>query len=203
MLLYHSLTSPYARKARVVLLEKGILHETIDVATSSKQPSLHNPLGKVPTLVLDDGTVLFDSTVITETLDALFPQPQLIPAAPLERATVRRWEALADGICDVVIPVIFDARRPAEHQDPVYTAKLLGKAKAALTLIEAWLTGRRYMHGDSFTLADISIVTMAGYLNLRRPELLEGYQELQRYVATQLERASLRDTIPPNLPVRG
>lgn len=204
MLLYHSLTSPYARKVRILLLEKGIVHEGLDVATSDRQPSMHNPLGKVPTLVLDDGTVLFDSTVITEALDALYPTPRLIPEAPLERAAVRRWEALADGICDVVIPVILDSRRPEPQQDPLYCAKLLSKVHAGLAHTEANLVGRRFMHGQCFSLADIAVVTMAGYLKLRRPELLvDAYPELQRYLREQLQRKSLAETVPPNLPVRG
>ncbi len=204
MLLYHSLTSPYSRKVRVLLLEKGIIHQGLDVATSERQPSTHNPLGKVPTLVLDDGTALFDSTVITEALDALYPNPRFIPEAPLERAAVRRWEALADGICDVVIPVIIDSRRPETQKDPVYCAKLLGKVRAGLAHIEASLEGRRFIQGECFSLADIAVVAMAGYLKLRRPELLvDAYPELQRYLAEQLQRKSLADTVPPNLPVRG
>jgi glutathione S-transferase len=202
--LFHSFTSPYARKARVMLLEKGVKFEAIDVATSSRQPSAHNPLGKVPTLILDDGTVLFDSTVIVEALDALYPSPSLIPSAPLERAHVRRWEALADGICDVVIPVILDARKPEPQQDRAYAERMLGKVRAGLAFVEHELAGRRFLHGHDFTLADIAVAVMVGYLNLRRPDLLDGpYPELQRYISELLQRPSLRDTVPPNLPVRG
>jgi glutathione S-transferase len=71
MLLDHSLTSPYSRKVRVLLLEKGIPHESIDMRSSGRRAAEHNPLGKVPTVVLGDGTVLFDSVVITEALEAL------------------------------------------------------------------------------------------------------------------------------------
>ncbi|HWO09070.1 MAG TPA: glutathione S-transferase N-terminal domain-containing protein, partial [Polyangiaceae bacterium] len=72
MLLFHSLTSPYARKVRVMLLEKRVHVESVNVADSARSAQEHNPLGKVPTLVLDDGTALFDSRVITEALDALY-----------------------------------------------------------------------------------------------------------------------------------
>lgn len=203
MLLFHSLTSPYSRKARVLLIEKQIPYEGINVADSDRQPNEHNPLGKVPTLVLDDGTVLFDSTVITETIDALYPTLRLIPDAPLERAMVRRWESLADGLCDIVIPVVLERRRPEAQQNQAYVEKLLGKARAVLDTIESWQKGHDYAHGDAFTLADIAVVSAIGYLNLRIPELLGGLPEIQRYTAQQLERPSLRDTIPPNLPVRG
>lgn len=116
--LYHSLTSPYARKVRSVLLEKRIAFEGVNVADAGRSAAEHNPLGKVPTLVLGDGTVLFDSRVIVEALDAMYPEPRLIPSEPRARAIVRHWEALGDGICDVLIPVVLDSRRPRSSAIP-------------------------------------------------------------------------------------
>ena len=203
MLLYHSLTSPYSRKARVVLMEKGVSYEAVNVAESPRSPSEHNPLGKVPTLVLDDALVVFDSTVITETLDALYPNPRLIPEAPLERAQVRRWEALADGICDVLIPAVLESRRPPERQDPAYLGKLEGKVHAALGHTDAWVAERRYIHGSDFSLADVALVCAVGYLNLRRPQLLEQHAPTRAFCERLLERRSLAETVPPDLPVRG
>jgi glutathione S-transferase len=201
MQLYYSPTSPYARKARIVLIEKGVAFEAVDA--SSDSVDAHNPLGKVPTLVLNDGGVLFDSRVITEALDALYPEPRLIPESLDERAAVRRWEALADGVCDVLIPVIVDSRRPPTQQNPEYTTKLLGKVRACLAYLEKAVSRRRFLAGEQFTLADIAVSSMAGYIKLRRPELLEeGYPELKRYLAGQLERTSIADTVPPNLPIR-
>jgi glutathione S-transferase len=202
MLLFHSLTSPYARKVRSLLLEKRIAVEAVDVAASGRAANEHNPLGKVPTLVLDDGTVLFDSRVITEALDALYPVPRLIPLDPRQRAVVRHFEALADGICDVLIPVVLDSRRPAEKRDGEYAKKLLGKVEASLDYLEPVLNGRASV-GDAFSLADIAIVCALGYINLRRPELLDGRDVLGAYVRRQLERPSLAETLPPNLPIRG
>jgi glutathione S-transferase len=202
MLLFHSLTSPYARKVRALLLEKRVAVEAIDVAASGRSASEHNPLGKVPTLVLDDGTVLFDSRVITEALDALYPVPRLIPADARERAVVRHFEALSDGICDVLIPVVLDSRRTPERRDGDYTKKLLGKLEASLDYLEPVLNGRANV-GEAFSLADIAIVCALGYINLRRPELLDGRDVLAAYLHRQLERPSLADTLPPHLPVRG
>jgi glutathione S-transferase len=202
MLLFHSLTSPYARKVRVLLLEKRIAVDAVDVAASGRSANEHNPLGKVPTLVLDDGTVLFDSRVITEALDALFPVPQLIPLEPRQRAVVRHFEALADGICDVLVPVLVDSRRPAEKRDAEYAKKLLGKVEASLDYLEPVLNGRASV-GDAFSLADIAIVCALGYINLRRPELLDGRDGLGAYLRRQLERPSLAETLPPHLPMRG
>jgi glutathione S-transferase len=202
MLLFHSLTSPYARKVRSLLLEKRIAVEAVDVAASGRAANEHNPLGKVPTLVLDDGTVLFDSRVITEALDALYPVPRLIPLDPRQRAVVRHFEALADGICDVLIPVVLDSRRPPEKRDAEYAKKLLGKVEASLDYLEPVLNGRASV-GDAFSLADIAIVCALGYINLRRPELLDGRDVLGAYVRRQLERPCLAETLPPNLPIRG
>jgi len=202
MLLFHSLTSPYARKVRVMLLEKRLHVEGVNVAEGARSAHEHNPLGKVPTLVLDDGTALFDSRVITEALDALFPEPRLIPGDARTRAVVRHFEALADGICDVLIPVVQDSRRSPELRDAAYTAKLLGKIDATLTYLEP-VVGGPALVGDAFSLADIAVVCALGYINLRRPELLDGRDVLNAYLARQLERPSLAETVPPNLPVRG
>jgi glutathione S-transferase len=201
MLLFHSFTSPYARKVRAVLLEKRLAVEAVDVASSGRSAREHNPLGKVPTLVLDDGTVLFDSRVITEALDALYPVPRLIPLDPRERAVVRHFEALADGICDVLIPVVLDSRRAPEKRDGEYAMKLLGKVEASLDYLEPVLNGRTTV-GEIFSLADIAIVCALGYVNLRRPELLDGREVLGTYLRQQLERPSLSETLPPNVPVR-
>jgi len=202
MLLFHSLTSPYARKVRVMLLEKRVHVESVNVADSARSAQEHNPLGKVPTLVLDDGTALFDSRVITEALDALYPTPRLIPSDVRARAVVRHFEALADGICDVLIPVVLDSRRPPEQRDPAYAQKLLGKVEASLKYLEP-VVGGPALVGDSFSLADIAVSCALGYINLRRPELLDGRDALNAYLARQLERPSLAETVPPNLPVRG
>lgn len=202
MQLYYSLTSPYARKVRILLLEKGLSFEGINVAQSERQASEHNPLGKIPTLVLDDGTELFDSTVITETLDALYPSPRLIPLEVRSRAIVRRWEALADGLCDVLVPVLLDLRRPAEVRDTAYSLKLENKVKTVLRTLENFLVGKSFLHDDQYSLADVAVVSALGYVNLRRPELLSGHPEIERYVAEQLRRPSHFETVPPNVPMR-
>ena len=104
MKLLASLASPYTRKVRVVLAEKKIDFdmELVDVAPAENPVNAHNALGKIPTLVLDDGTALYDSRVIVEFLDHASPLNRLLPAEFRDRVQVRRWEALADvalGCC--------------------------------------------------------------------------------------------------------
>ena len=100
MKLYGSPLSPYARKVRIVLAEKKIECETewVDVMAPDTPINQRNPLGKVPALMLDDETALFDSRVIVEFLDNVSPFSRLIPEDNRERIAVRRWEALTDGV---------------------------------------------------------------------------------------------------------
>ena len=113
MKLLGSLASPYTRKVRVVAAEKKIECELelVDVNPVENPVNTHNPLGKVPTLVLDDGTALYDSRVIVEFLDARSPLGRLIPEETRDRMAVRRWEALADGVLDAGLLVRYEAQR--------------------------------------------------------------------------------------------
>jgi glutathione S-transferase len=197
--LYLSETSPYSRKVRVMLLEKDVPFSLIDIRKGERQAKEANPLGKVPTLLVD-GVPLVDSVVMTEYLDAVFPLPLLIPPTPYERAMVRRYEALADGISDVLVPVVYDRKRPENVQNTAMTEAYIDKARATLQFLDQDCQGRHYLHGDVFSLADIAVVAALGYVNLRLPELLAGYDQLNRYHERQLERPSLAETVPPNLP---
>jgi glutathione S-transferase len=107
-------TSPYARKVRIVLAEKRIDYDFVvdfprDAATLTTQ---FNPLGKIPVLVLDDNTTVFDSRVIVEYLDSVSPVGRVIPDEPRQRTQVR--EALADGCSDAAGAIVIEKRRPAE-----------------------------------------------------------------------------------------
>jgi glutathione S-transferase len=173
MKLLGSTTSPYARKARLVLLEKGIPHAFVvspPREPGSEVPRL-NPLGRIPTLVLDDGTCVFDSPVICEYVDVLNDTPILIPRGdPLARMRVRRWEALADGILDSAVAVRIESLRPAEHRDPA-TFALHGDAiSRALAHAAAQLGDRTWCEGGALSLADLALASALLYLDLRQAE---------------------------------
>src|SRR6187431_3009467 len=108
--------SPYRRKVRIVLAEKRIEYDLImdNPTDPATRVSDFNPLGKVPVLVLDDETTLFDSRVIVEYLDNASPVGRLIPDDTRHRIQVRRWEALADGCTDATVAVVMERRRAAE-----------------------------------------------------------------------------------------
>ncbi len=192
-------TSPYARKVRVVLAEKRIDCEIVMVpslaAPDSPVPA-HNPLGKVPTLVLDDGESLYDSPVIVGYLDAKTPVSHLIPQDNYQRTVVRRWEALADGMCDAAVAVVMELRRPPEKQDETVMARQRLKVERGLRRLAQDLADNKWCTGEKFTLADIAVGVVLAYLDLRMPELgwREDYPNLGRLYEQLLERPSFRDT---------
>src|SRR6516162_9856508 len=145
MRLVASLTSPYARKVRIVLAEKKIECDLLEEAPWSPDTSVpqYNPLGKVPVLVLDDGTALFDSRVIVEFLDNASPLSRLLPAENRERIDVRRWEALADGVLDAGVLVRAEStqRKPAQRSQ-TWVDRQLGKMRSGLAAMDSALSER-------------------------------------------------------------
>src|ERR1700681_5098847 len=129
MKLLASHTSPYARKVRIAIAEKKIECELVEESPWAAGTSVpnYNPLGKVPVLVLDDGTALYDSRVIVEHLDAVSPVGRLMPDRPRDRVGVRRWEALADGVLDAAILARLERQRPPGKQDSDWITRQLGK----------------------------------------------------------------------------
>lgn len=201
MKLFSTPTSPYARKVRVMLAEKHIECE-IEVVPSLAAPDspvpAHNPLGKVPTLVLDDGTSLYDSVVIVDYLDHKTPVARLIPQDNNHRALVRRWEALADGMCDAAVAVVMEKRRASEKQDETVIERQMLKVTRGLRAMADEIGDAKWVAGDKFTLADIAVGVMLGYLDLRMPELgwQVQYPNLDRLYSQLLERPSFKDSAP-------
>lgn len=166
-------TSPYVRKARLVLLEKNIPHEY--VVNPPREPGSLvlrvNPLGRIPALILDDGFCVFDSTVIAEYADTLNDAPILIPRHdPLARLRVKRWEALADGIMDSAIVVRNESTRPKEKQDAAILDLHNQAVTHALEYASELLGARVWCESNAITLADLALVSTLIYLDLRQAE---------------------------------
>ena len=193
--------SPYTRKVRIVLAEKKIdcEFETVDVAPADNPVNASNPLGKVPTLLLDDGTALFDSRVIVEFLDNVSPIARLIPEDNRERVAVRRWEALADGSLDAGLLIRYESLRPKKEQSRTWTDKQTGKLKRGLAMIAAELGERPWCHGDRYSLADIAVGCCLGWLDFRKPGGVDWHKEypgLARHYQKLMERPAFADTVP-------
>jgi glutathione S-transferase len=162
--------------------------------------ALNNPLGKVPCLVLDDGGAIYDSRVIAEYGDTLSPVGQLIPSSGRERAAVKTWESLADGITDAGILARLEATwRPSEQQSPAWIERQMGKIDAALRQISSELGENAWCHGNQLTLADIAVGCALGWLLLRFPQLQwqAQYPNLDRLYQKLMQRPSFAETAPP------
>lgn len=201
MKLIASLTSPYARKVRIVLLEKKVdcpleIHNPWD--DESQVPS-SNPLGKVPVLVLDDGSVIYDSRVIVEYLDNSSPVSRLLPQEKRSHIIVKRWEALADGICDAAAAIVIERRRPEAAQYPPWIVRQQQKIDKGLHSLSTELAERLWCHGNAYSLADIAVGVCLGYLDLRFPEInwREHYPNLEIFSDRLNARQSFIDTHPP------
>jgi glutathione S-transferase len=202
MKLLGSVASPYTRKVRIVLAEKKIDcdFEVADVNPPENPVNALNPLGKVPTLVLDDGTALFDSRVIAEFLDSVSPISRLIPDDNRERVAVRRWEALADGSLDAGLLIRYESLRPKKEQSAAWTDKQTGKLKRGLAMIAAELGDKPWCHGERYTLADIAVGCCLGWVEFRKPRGVEWrgeYANLARHYDKLMERPAFADTAPP------
>jgi len=193
--------SPYTRKVRVVLAEKKIDcdFEIVDVNPVDNPVNPHNPLGKVPTLLLDDGTALYDSRVIVEFLDSVSPISRLIPDDNRERVAVRRWEALADGVLDAGLLVRYESIRDKKEQSQAWSDKQLARMKRSMAQIEKELGERTWCHADRYSLADIALACCMGWLDFRQPggvDWRSDYPAVARHYDKMMERPAIADTVP-------
>ncbi|MFA6310043.1 MAG: glutathione S-transferase [Sterolibacterium sp.] len=200
MKLLGTLTSPYVRKARIVLAEKKIDYEFVVNSPwdAENTVSLHNPLSKIPVLLLDDDSTLYDSRVIVEYLDTVSPNNRLIPASGRERITVKRWEALGDGICDAAASEYQESKRPKAQRSEDWIKRQRHKIIGGLETLAEDLGDQAWCHGNAFSLADIAIGSALGYLQLRAPKLdwRTTHPNLDKLYAKLMLRPSFVDTLP-------
>jgi glutathione S-transferase len=201
MKLIGSLSSPYVRKVRIVMAEKKLDYAFVleDPWAAGSSVSLSNPLGKVPCLLMEDGGAMFDSRVIVEYLDTLTPVGKLIPQQGRERAGVKCWEALADGVVDAgALARVERIQRPAELQSEDVVARQMGKVMSGLRAMSAGFADTAYCAGNHFTLADVAVGCALGWLSVRFPEVdwRGEHPNLGKLFDKLSERPSFKDTVP-------
>ncbi len=203
MKLIGAVTSPYARKVRIVMAEKKLDYQFIleDVWSATTQITESNPLGKVPCLVMEGGEALFDSRVIVEYLDTLSPVGKLIPAMGRERAEVKTWEALADGLCDAAILARLEATWPGrtdQQRSQAWIDRQMGKITASLKAMSQGLGERAFCTGIHFSLADVAVGCALGYLDFRFAQIKwrDDYANLAKLQAKLAARSSFLETQP-------
>jgi glutathione S-transferase len=202
MKLVGSLTSPFVRKIRVQLQEKEIPYEFVleNVWDENTRITDHNPLGKVPCLILDGGQTVFDSLVISGMLEYMMPTVPLLPTNPNNRALVRTMESLGQGMSQAAVDIILEKKfHEGDKVSQVWIDRQTQKIHNGL----AWVSHRikttpGFYLTEQFSLADITVGCALFYLDFRMPELKwrELYPELNEYSERIACRPSFEDTKP-------
>ncbi len=203
MKLIGSLTSPYVCKVRIVLAEKKLDYQFVTEDVWSAETRIHesNPLGKVPCLIMDGHEAVFDSRVIVEYLDTLSPVGKLIPGSGRERAEVKTWEALADGVMDAAILARMEAIWPARSEaqrSQAWIERQLGKIEQALQAMGRGLGDKPFCSGIHMSLSDIAVGCALGYLDFRFAQIdwRTPHPNLHRLYDKLMQRQSFIDCIP-------
>lgn len=173
--------------------------ELENVWSPDTQIQTHNPLGKVPCLVMEDSGALFDSRVIVEYLDTLSPVARLIPQSGRDRAAVKCWEAIADGLMDAAVLIVRENQRPEAQRSADWVERQYGKIDAALNAMEDSLGEQAHCTGVNYSLADIAVGCALAYLDLRFAHLnwRANHPNLTRHYDKLSARQSFIDTAAP------
>lgn len=206
MKLIGTTSSPYVRKVRIVMAEKKLDYrfeiENVWADDTSVSVSATNPLGKVPRLLIDGHEApLHDSRVIVEYLDTLSPVGKLLPASGRERADVKGWEALADGLLDAGVLARLEATWPGRsdtERSQAWIDRQMGKVQASLQALSKGLADKPFCCGIHLTLADIATGCALGWLDFRFPQLAwrDAHPNLARLSDKLAQRASFQGTLP-------
>ena len=203
MKLIGSNTSPYVRKVRVVMAEKKLDYQFVeeDVWAATTVMAHSNPLGKVPCLVMEGGEAVFDSRVIVEYLDTLSPVGKLIPGQGRERAEVKTWEALADGLLDAAVLARLEGTwsgRSDAQRSQAWIDRQMGKIHATVKAMSVGLAEKSFCSGIHFSLSDVAVGCALGYLDLRFTQInwRESYANLAKLQEKLMLRPSFIETNP-------
>src|ERR1700710_3127250 len=201
MILHWSPRSPYVRKVMIAISEMGLQDriQTVRTVAGGTTPHLElmkiNPVGKIPTLQLSDGTAIYDSPVIIEYLDTLHDGPKLYPSAWPERLTALRRHALGQGMLDNALPLLAEGFRPPEQQSEPH--KELWRAKL-IACVEALEAEADALQSSGFTVGHLTIGVALAYLDFRFAALAwrDGHPELAAWHETFNARPSVQANMP-------
>lgn len=199
--------SPYARKVRITLMEKGIPFELLTEVPWNRDTTTpqHNPLEKVPVLICEDGGSVYESRYVLEWLEAKHPVPPLAPSAIDDILAMKRYEVIADGVCDAMVLMFFEKSR--EHPSPEWMARQRRKVDGGIRELSRLLASREYCVADRFTYADIAVGSLLGYARVRWPDndwqgrcanlaaLSDRLEKLASFAATVPYPQTIRDKV--------
>lgn len=202
LFLHWSPRSPFVRKVMIAASELGLRERLHCVRTVVGGTIIHsglmqeNPLGKLPTLVLEDGRVIYDSHVICEYFDTLHDGPRLFPAEPAARIEALRRAALGDGMLDVGLAWLGERGRPAERQSPDHIAMWRAKLQACVDHLDQEAEA---LAATPYGIGHLCIGTALGYLDFRFAE--EGFRARHPRIGAWLDSFNARPAVLANLPV--
>ena len=200
MKLLSATPSPYARKVRIALAEKGLPFDLLTEVPWNADTTTpkFNPLEKLPVLILEDGMTVYESRHILEYLEIKFPRPPMFPKAPDDLLAAKRLEVLADGICDAAVLVIFERRRPKDCRSVPWEARQRRKIEGGFAEVARLVPAEGYCVGGTFGLGDIAVGSLLDFISLRLPEIdwSDKYANLAGLRERLLPRSSFKDTLP-------
>lgn len=199
MKLYGSLTSPYVRKARVLIKEKNLPVELVveDPWEEGSFITRRNPLGKVPVLEVAPGRCLFESVFVLHYLDHFDGNP-LQPKDSAGYWQSQWWQALGNGIIDAVVHRVLETRRLPRNQMPEVMTREEQRMRRAIDAAERAYRRGRFLVGREFTLADLVMGVALQYTDFRYPhDWHSRAPKLARWHARVIHRKSFKETLPP------
>ncbi len=192
--------SPYARKVRIALAEKGLPFELLTEVPwhASTTTPRHNPLEKLPVLLLPDGGAVYESSYILQWLELKHPDPPMLPGDVDGKLAARRLEVLCDGVCDALVLTFFERMRPEPCRSAEWLDRQRRKVDGGLLEIARLVGDREFAVGDRFGLGDIAAGTVVGYLSVRFPELdwRARHPNLAALSDRLEQRPSFRESVP-------
>ena len=191
--------SPYARKVRIALAEKGIAFELLtelpwnDTTSTPK----FNPLEKLPVLIFEDGSSVYESNYILQYLELKYPTPPMLPADVDGMLAARKLEVLCDGVCDALVLTFFERMR-GDGASPEWTARQRRKIDGGVKEMARLVGEGDWAVGDRFSLGDIAAGTLVGYMTVRFPELpwRTQYPNLAALSDRLEQRPSFKNSVP-------
>ena len=192
--------SPYARKVRITLAEKGIPFELLTEVPwdSTTATPKHNPLEKLPVLLLEDGGSVYESRFILEWIEAKYPTPAMLPEDIDARLFARKVEVVVDGVCDACVALFWERHRDPDKQSAEWKARQLRKVDGGMRALAGWAGEKEFVLGDRFGLADVATGTVCRYLDVRFPEYpwRQTHPTLSDYSDRIEQRPSFAGSVP-------
>ncbi len=211
MILISATPSPFARKVRISLMEKGVpfeLRNEIPWHGDTATPH-YNPLEQLPVLIPDDAEPVYESSFIMEWLEYAYPEPAMLPADPSDAIEAKRIQMIAEGVMDATVQLFFEAQRESPSRE--WTARQLRKVSGGLRELDRRLGDKSYFIADQFGLADIAVISLLGMQDVATEngimavwqsadsamtEWRNLYANLTRFEVQLRDRPSVRDTAP-------